>query len=192
MVHIARHWNWPGKEGEIIDLWCYSNCEEVELFQDGNSLGKKKSVCHGHVSWDVTYFPGTLTAVGYIDGEKVCEHIVRTAGNPAVLKIDADRSVLKADGEDVVFLTVSVLDSEGAFCPESDNKVNIEVDGTGSLIGVANGDARSHESCRGTSLSVYKGLMLAVVQTVSEPGEIRITVSSDGLGSAVAVCRSED
>ena len=191
MVHITRHWNWPGKEGELIDLWCYSNCEEVELFQDGQSLGKKKSVLHGHISWDVKYNPGKLVAKGINSGKVICEDVVQTANAPAVLTIDADRTQVNADDEDLIFLKVTVLDGEQVFCPESDNTVNINVKGAGKLVGISNGDARSHESCRGTSMQVYKGLMLAIVQTTGVAGEIEVTVSSNGLSSDTAVCVSK-
>jgi len=115
---------------------------------------------------------------------------VQTAADPAALKIDADRTEVYADGEDLIFLKVSVLDKEGVFCPESDNSVTVAVEGVGKLVGISNGDARSHESCRGTSIKVYKGLMLAVVQTTEDAGDIKITVSSEGLASDSVVCTS--
>ena len=192
MVHIARHWNWSGKEGSVIDLWCYSNCEEVELFQDGCSLGTKKTVKHGHISWDVTYKPGKLVAKGINSGEVICESVVQTAGDAAALAVEADRSEVIADSEDLLFLRISVLDKDGVFCPESNSRVTVSVEGTGSLVGLSNGDARSHESCRRTSMQVYKGLMLAVVQSTGEAGEIKVTVSSNGLNSATAGCISQN
>ena len=192
MVHLATHWNYHEREGKNMDIWCYSNCEEVELFHNGKFLGCKESVPHGHITWNLEYQPGVLSAKGKKSGEVICETKIETAGAPAALKIEADRRDVRADGEDLIFLIISVTDVNGVFCAEAADCVTVKVEGKGRLVGISSGDPRSHESCRGKTIKVFKGLMLAVVQTDNESGEIIITAASPKLEQAVCTCNSQN
>jgi beta-galactosidase len=146
MVHLLPHWNWPGREGQPINVWCYSNCKQVELFLNGQSLGKQAMPKNSHLEWNVTYAPGTLSAKGYDDtGAVIAETEVATTGEPSSVHLVSDRSTLNADGEDVSVITVSVTDSQGRVVPVASNKINFELSGPGRIIGVGNGDPSCHE-----------------------------------------------
>ena len=146
LVHILPHWNWPGKEGQDIDVWAFSNCNEVELFLNGRSLGKKSILKNSHVQWTVKYQPGTLSAKGYKDGKMVTEEKVETTGGPARIKLTPDRTTIHADGKDLSIITVAVTDENGRIVPDATNKIEFDLQGPGKIIGVGNGDAISHEA----------------------------------------------
>lgn len=144
VLHVLPHWNWTGKEGQPIQVWCYSNQDEAELLLNGKSLGRKPVPRNGHVEWTVPYVPGTLEARGYRGGKLVKSEKVETTDGAAQLVLTADRASIGADGEDVAVLTVSALDGKGRMVPLADNDVALAVAG-GNLIGVGNGDPTSHE-----------------------------------------------
>jgi len=145
VLHLLPHWNWPGKEGQNIDVWCYSNCKEVELFLNGQSLGRKTMKKDSHLEWQVSYAPGTLSAKGYTDGKKVAETKVETTGAPAAIQLTPDRSTINADGEDVSVFTVAVTDAQGRGVPVAADLVHFELSGPGKILGVGNGDPSCHE-----------------------------------------------
>jgi beta-galactosidase len=145
MVHIFPHWNWPGKEGQEIDVMCFSNCGEVELFLNGRSLGRKTMEKNGHLEWKVKYEPGTLLARGYKDGREIATDKVETTGEPAAIQLIPDRATIKADGEDVSVITVQVNDAQGRMVPTAGNEITFGIQGPGKIIGVGNGDPSSHE-----------------------------------------------
>jgi beta-galactosidase len=146
MVHLLPHWNWPGKEGQDIDVWAYSNCKEVELFLNGHSLGRKSVPKNSHVQWTVKYEPGTLLAKGYTDGKMMTEEKVETTGAPARIKLIPDRATIHADGKDLSIITVAVTDENGRVVPDAANRIDFDLQGPGRIIGVGNGDAISHEA----------------------------------------------
>ncbi|MGA3179589.1 MAG: beta-galactosidase GalA [Verrucomicrobiota bacterium] len=148
VVHLLPHWNWSGKEGQDIDVRCYSNCEEVELLLNGQSLGRKPMPKNSHLQWMVQYAPGALAARGYKGGRQVAEDKVQTTGAPAAVGLytdDRGRSGVKADGEDLSIITVAVQDAQGRTVPVSENLIKFEISGPGKIIGVGNGDPSSHE-----------------------------------------------
>jgi beta-galactosidase len=145
VLHLLPHWNWPGKEGQDIDVWCYSNCREVELFLNGQSLGRKTMAPNSHLEWTVKYEPGTLSATGYNGGKVVAETKVETTGAPAAVQLRPDRSTLNADGEDVSVFTVSATDAQGRVVPVAANSIHFELSGPGKILGVGNGDPGCHE-----------------------------------------------
>ena len=168
VLHLLPHWNWPGKEGQDIDVRVFSNCEEVELFLNGQSLGKQTMKKDSHLQWNVKYAPGILSAKGFNGGKLVAETKVETTGEPAALQLTADRwgerprepespdtsrlagtlappATIKADGEDVSVIAVSVTDSQGRMVPVATNLVHFELSGPGKIIGVGNGDPSCHE-----------------------------------------------
>ncbi|SCY92975.1 beta-galactosidase GalA [Flavobacterium caeni] len=143
MLHLFPHWNWQGKEGQEIDVWVYSNCDEVELTHNGKSLGRKKMEPLGHLEWKVIYQPGTLEAVGYQNGKKVLSEKHQTTGSPQDIKLSVQNAVnQKSNGTTIV--AVSVADKHGRHIPTANHEISFEVKG-GSIIGVGNGNPTSLE-----------------------------------------------
>ena len=145
ILHIFPHWNWKGKEGQPINVWAYSNCDEVELFLNKKSLGKKPVPKNSHLEWMINYEPGVLTAQGYKNGRQILTEKIETTGEPVSVKVIPDRSAIQANGEDVSVVTVQVLDSKGRIVPTSGSEITFSIQGQGKIIGVGNGDPSSHE-----------------------------------------------
>jgi len=180
VLHIFPHWNWT--EGQIVDIWAYSNAEEVELFLNNKSLGiKKKQGDDLHLMWRVPFTPGTLKAVSRTAGKEILSREVKTAGAPARLMVTADRSSIRADGNDLSFFTVDVVDQNGVIVPNADNLVKFQVEGPGAIIGVDNGDPVSHESFKAPQRKAFHGKCLVVVQSGDKTGTVKLTVVSEGL-----------
>jgi len=190
VLHIFPHWNWPGKEGQDIDVWCHSNLEKVELFLNGTSLGVREVARNSHVSWKVGYKPGTLEARGYKAGQQVLVDKRETTGGPAKLLLRPDRLEIMADGEDVSLIEVRVLDNEDRLVAVADNAVVFRLAGNGKIIGVGNGDPSSHEPDKAHQRRAFNGLCMVIVQSAKEPGEIRLEASSPGLEPATAAIAS--
>lgn len=185
VLHIFPHWNW--KEGQDVDVWAYTNADEVELFLNGKSLGvKKKQGDDLHLMWRVRFEPGTLRAVSRKNGQQVLVQEVKTAGAPAKLVVAPDRSEIKADGSDLSFITVDVVDDQGTLAPEADNLVNFKIEGPGQIVGVASGNPVSHESFKASMRKAFHGKCLVVIQSTEQPGTIKLTASSEGLPETVA------
>ena len=145
VLHLLPHWNWPGREGQELDVRALSNCEELELFLNGQSLGKQTMKKDSELKWKVKYAPGTLSAKGYKNGQLVAETKVETTGAPAAIQLTPDRSVINANGEDVSVFTVAVTDAQGRVVPVADNLIRFELSGPGKILGVGNGDPSCHE-----------------------------------------------
>ena len=183
VLHILPHWNW--KEGQIVDVWTYTNGDAVELFLNGKSLGlKKKAGDDIHLSWHVPFEAGTVKAVAYQKGKKILEEEIKTAGEPAGIILNADRKTIHSDGKDLSFVTVKVVDKTGVPVPRADNLINFNVSGDGFIAGVDNGNPVSHESFKANYRKAFNGLCLAVLQARNKPGKIHLTVSSKGLKDA--------
>lgn len=142
VLHLLPHWNWSGMEGKEIDVWAYSNCDEVELFLNKKSLGKKKMEELGHLEWKVKYTPGTLEAIGYKNGKKVLSEIQKTTRNPEAIKLTADKENLS--GSDVTVVTVEVTDKNGLHVSTANDEINFSITG-GKIIGTGNGNPTSLE-----------------------------------------------
>jgi beta-galactosidase len=145
VLHLLPHWNWPGREGQEMDVRALSNCEEVELFLNGRSLGRQTMKKDSELKWKVKYAPGTLSAKGYKKGQPVAEAKVETTGAPAAIQLTPDRSTLNADGEDVSVFTVAVTDAQGRVVPVAADLIHFELSGPGKILGVGNGDPGCHE-----------------------------------------------
>ena len=145
VLHLLPHWNWKGEEGKVKDVWVYSNCTEVELLLNGKSLGKKKMEPLGHLEWKVPYQPGTLQALGFINGKKIRVTKRETAGEASKAELVADRNSIRADGMDLSVITVSVADAGGRILPTAANGFTFELEGPGRIIGVGNGNPVSLE-----------------------------------------------
>ncbi len=145
VLHILPHWNWPGREGQDIDVRALSNCDEVELFLNGRSMGRQAMAADSEIKWKVPYAPGVLSAKGFKGGRAVAETAVETTGAPAAVRLEADRAAFDANGEDVSVVTVSIADSKGRVMPVAGNEVSFELEGPGRILGVGNGDPSCHE-----------------------------------------------
>jgi beta-galactosidase len=145
VLHLLPHWNWAGREGQAIDVRALSNCDEVELFLNGRSLGRQQMPRDSELKWKVPYAPGTLSAQGYRDGKLVAETQVETTGAAAAVQLTPDRPAIHADGRDVAIFTVAVADDQGRVVPTADNLIRFDLAGPGRIIGVGNGDPSCHE-----------------------------------------------
>ena len=191
VLHILPHWNWPGKEGQEIEVWVHSNFEAVELFLNGQSLGKKDVPRLSHLEWRVAYQAGKLDAHGYKNGKVAATTVVETTGAPVKLVLMTDRKSINADGEDVAVINVSAVDAQGRQVPTAKNLVKFEIQ-RGTIIGVGNGDSSCHEADKGSERSLFNGLAQVIVQTENprrtiqtrNPSAIQLTASADGLNSA--------
>ncbi len=188
MVHIFPHWNWPGKEGKNIPVWCFSNCDQVELFLNGKSLGRQTMPEFGHLQWNkIAYQPGKLEAHGYRNGRLESRTVVETTGAPAALRVSTGRKQLIADGQDTAAVAVEVVDGLGRVVPTAGNKVHFSVSGPGRNAGVGNGDPSCHEPNQATFRSSFAGLCMVLVQAGRSKGNILLTAKSDGLVPAQLV-----
>jgi len=145
VLHLLPHWNWKGREGTEISVWAYSNCDQVELFLNKKSLGRKPMPKNGHIEWPVKYTPGILMAKGYKNGKEIIKAQVATTDNSSSIQLIADRQVIKADGEDVSVVTVRINDAKGLNVPDANDDITFAIEGPGKIIGVGNGDPASHE-----------------------------------------------
>ena len=190
VLHVFPHWNWePGRE---VDIWAYySKADEVELYLNGESLGKRsKKDDDLHVMWRVPFAPGTLKAVSRKDGREVAVREIKTAGEPARIELEADRNSILADGRDLSFITVSVVDKDGNLVPTATNRIGFEISGPGKIIGVDNGDPTSHESFKARNRKAFYGKCLVIVQSSGTEGEIQITAQSNNLRPGTLRVRS--
>ncbi|MCO5950929.1 beta-galactosidase GalB [Mucilaginibacter flavidus] len=184
VLHIFPHWNW--QPGKMVDVWAYYNhADEVELFLNGKSLGvKKKTGDDLHIMWRVKYESGTLKAVSRKDGKVVLTREIHTAGKPAKIELITDRKNIKADGKDLSFITVKILDKDGNLVPDADNLVNFKINGGAFIASVDNGDENSHDSFKVNYRKAFNGLALAIVQAKDKAGNVTFIATSKGLQSA--------
>ncbi|HMD60529.1 MAG TPA: glycoside hydrolase family 2 TIM barrel-domain containing protein [Opitutaceae bacterium] len=207
MVHLLPHWNWKGNEGRPLTVHAYSNCDTVELFLNGRSMGvrayefPRKGVegewnnlparARGphttgdlHLSWDLIYEPGTLKAVGRRDGQVAAVEEIATTGEPTAVRLTVGRTAAAADGRDVIHAVVDIVDAEGRTVPTAANDVTFDVRGEARIIGVDNGSISISESFRGGERHAFNGRCLAILQTTRHPGAIQVTARSPGLREA--------
>jgi beta-galactosidase len=187
MVHILPHWNW--KPGQTIDVWAYTNGDEVELSLNGKSLGRQKFPARNHVSWKIPWEPGKLVATAYKDGKEWSTDVVETAGAPAKIVLSSDSKTLTADGRDTACVAVQIVDAKGVPVTDASNLVHFKVDG-GTNLGVGNGDPSCHEPDKADQRSAFNGKCMVVVQSKlligplgGKPG-ISVTATADGLEPA--------
>jgi beta-galactosidase len=184
VLHIFPHWNW--NPGQTVDVWAYTNCDEVELFLNGVSRGRKaKGKDDLNLAWSVQHEAGTLTAVGYNDGRETMRSEVRTAGEPAAIILTPDRSEICADGSDLSFITVTVVDKDNVPVPHADNMVNFAVEGPGTIAGVDNGSQTSMEPFKADYRKAFNGKCLVVVKAGNKTGRLKVNAYSEGLTTAI-------
>lgn len=187
-LHILPHWTWKGKEGQVIPVFVYTNYPVVELFVNGKSYGKQSKnnttlQNRYRLMWNnVVYEPGELKAVAYnSEGKVVEEKTVRTAGKPHHLEILADRKKLAADGQDLAYLTVRVVDKDGNLCPDDGRLIRFIVTGSGKYRAAANGDPTCLDLFQNPQMHAFSGQLTAIVQTGEKAGNITFEAKADGL-----------
>lgn len=203
MIHLLPHWNWKEMEGQNIPVYCYTNCDEAELFVNGKSMGRKvkgkdkttllvdflryepKTFDSPYrLSWDVPYAAGTIKVIGYKDGKVVNEKVINTTGAPAKVSLSVDRKEINADGRDLAYVTVRVEDKDGNICPNAENLVNFSMKGAGKLIAVDNGNAATTEPFQANYRKAFSGMALAILNATEQSGTMTLTARSKGLKSA--------
>ncbi len=187
-LHILPHWNWEGREGQKTPVFVYTSYDRAELFVNGKSQGiqiKNDSTpqTRYRLMWnEVVYEPGTLKVVALDNNNNpLAEKEIKTAGKPYALKLEADRTNLKADGKDLSFVTVSVVDKNGIPCPTATNQLNFKVKGAGSFRAACNGDATSLELFHKPTMKLFSGKLVVLVQSSQKPGDIELVVSGKDL-----------
>lgn len=205
-IHLLPHWTWPGREGKVTPVMCYTDYDEAELFVNGKSQGRRHKTGRMSVSatagklvekmgketvdsllsryrliWDnVVYEPGELKVVVYDkNGKAAGEETVHTAGAPAALRLTADKQTLAADGNDLSYITVALTDKDGTLCPDASDKIRVEVSGAGTFQGICNGDATSLESFVKPEMHLFHGMLVATVRSGHKPETITVKVSTE-------------
>lgn len=183
---VTDSWNWPGYEGRKLGIEVYSSYPEVELLLNNKSLGKVKNSKSNKwlTRWDVGYEPGNLVARGYDERGNVFESILKTAGQVSLIRLDADRKSLKADGQDLCYITVELTDKDGIRNTEASDKVDFEISGPGIIQATGSSDPGSIESFTTPSRKAYKGRCLVIVRSGKEKGEIILKAASGKTGAA--------
>jgi beta-galactosidase len=184
MLHILPHWNLQGKEGTSVRVQIYTNCTEVELFQDGKSLGSKSVDKYNMVSYQVIYTAGKLSAIGRINGEIKAQNQVETSEKAYALALKPWHKTLNADGVDTTPITVSAVDEKGRFVPLATNMVKFQIKGQGKILGTGNGNPTCLEPDKAESRSLFGGLCQVIVRSDFEAGEIEILATAEGLQPA--------
>lgn len=185
LLHLFPHWTWPGREGQTIQVWCYSNLDEVELSLNGRSLGRQPVVRFGHAGWAVPYAAGRLEAVGYRRGQPVLRQHHETTGAAVALRLSAERRRIRADGQDMAIVTLSCIDAQGRPCPTADQKIDLSLLGPLWIAGVGNGDPSSHAPEQASGARLFNGLAQALLRTrPANPGAAGLSVRAPGLKGA--------
>jgi beta-galactosidase len=186
MAHLLPHWTWPDRVGQVTPVHVYTSGDEGELFLNGQSLGRKKKGQYEYrIRWDdVVYQPGTLKVVTYKNGKEWATDQMTTAGDPALLTVTPDRTVIQADGHDLSFITVAVQDAKGVMAPRASNSIHFDIEGPGEIAATDNGDATSFESFQSHEHKAFNGLCLVIIRATRAAGPIVVHARSEGLKGA--------
>ncbi|MBL7743236.1 MAG: glycosyl hydrolase 53 family protein [Chitinophagaceae bacterium] len=193
VLHISPHWNWRGKQagwnkkvGDPVDVWVNTNADNVELFLNGKSLGKKDMPRNSHLQWTVNYEPGKLEAVAYKKGKRLTAK-VETTGAPVEVVVTPYKTTILADGKDATVINISVVDREGREVPDADNLIRFSVSGDGKIIGAGNGDPSSHEPDKcadgAWQRTLFNGKCQVIIQAGTKPDMIKFEAKATGLWS---------
>jgi beta-galactosidase len=190
MAHILPHWTWPDRIGAITPVHVFSSGDEAELFLNDVSLGRKKKALYEYrFRWDsVVYKPGMLRVVTYKNGQVWAADTVRTVGKAAQLQLEPDRNNIQADGKDLSFITVRVLDSNGFLVPQANNRISFEVSGPAEIVATDNGDPADLEAFPAKDRKAFSGMAIVIVRAkAGKKGVIKVTARSSGLAPAQTV-----
>ncbi|MBN2514271.1 MAG: glycoside hydrolase family 2 protein [Sedimentisphaerales bacterium] len=204
-VHILPHWNWPDRVGKNVPVFVYTNGDSAELFLNEKSLGKrtKKKELTGQeyyeltdlyrLRWnDVIYAPGQLQVVAYKDGAQIGQATMQTAGEPAKIRLTPDRNRIKADGCDLSYILVEMVDEQGNLCPLADNLIKFSIDGPAQIVGVGNGDQNSLEPFQTDYRNLFYGKAMLIVRSREDQlGQAKIMALSEGVSSAQATVQCQ-
>ncbi len=188
VLHIFPHWNLQGHEGEEVEIWAYSNCDEVELIVNGKNLGCQTMPCNGHLKWKAVYQPGKVVAIGYENGKRVMTQTIETTKPAAKTVLKADRQTITADGRDLAVVTIEVQDQKGRIVPDACPKLTFRLEGHGRILGVGNGDPMylgedhpKEKDCHTFSIPAFNGLAQVLVQSGDEAGTLQLSCEVEGL-----------
>jgi beta-galactosidase len=194
MVHILPHWNWPERVGQVTPVHVFTSGDEVELFLDGQSLGRKaKAPNEYRLRYDdVIYAPGELRAVAYQNGQQWAEEVVRTTGEPAALAASVDREVIRADGKDLAFVTIRVTDAAGLTAPLASDSITFQIEGPGEIVATDNGNPMDFTAFPSRERRAFNGLALAIVRGIRGlPGSLQVRAVSGSLQAGSVTVESE-
>ena len=188
VLHLLPHWNLAGHEGEEVDIWAYSNCDEVELTVNSKRLGRRQMPRNGHLKWKAVYQPGKVVATGFKNGKRILTETIETTRPASKLVLKTDRRSIAADGRDVAVVTVEVQDQKGHIVPDACPRLTFRLAGEGRILGVGNGDPSflgadhpEDKDCRAFSIPAFNGLAQVIVQSTKSTGSLQLTATSDGL-----------
>jgi len=191
-LHIFPHWNLAGHEGEEVELWAYSNCDEVELTVNGKKLARQAMPKNGHLKWRTVYQPGKVVAVGYKNGKRILTETVETTKPASKLVLKTDRKVITADGRDVAVITVEVQDAKGRVVPDACPELSFHLDGDARIIGAGNGnpsylrpDHPQDINCKDFQISAFNGLAQLLIQSSHKASSLSLSVNANGLKTGV-------
>ena len=197
VLHIFPHWNLQGHEGEEVELWAYSNCDEVELIVNGKKLGRQAMPKNGHLKWKAVYQPGKVVAYGYKNGKRTMTQVIETTKPAYKLVLKSDRQEIMADGRDVAVITVEVQDQKGRIVPDACPMLNLTLEGEGRILGVGNGDPMylgadhpKEHNCKSFSIPAFNGLAQVIVQSSENPSQVTLRCQSEKLQTG-SVCITE-
>jgi beta-galactosidase len=191
-LDAVASWNWKGFENKPITVNIYSSCEKVELFLNGKSLGMKETNRSTKyiASWIVPYRTGELLAVGYDGNKKVNTTRLKTATQPVSINLTADRTEIKANNQDLSYVTITLKDTKGTINPNAENLLHFNIEGPGEIAGVGNADPVSLESYQLPQRKAWQGKCLVIIKSTSKPGIIKLSVNSAGLATKTIIVRS--
>ncbi|MDP4289619.1 MAG: beta-galactosidase GalA [Bacteroidota bacterium] len=193
VLHISPHWNWKGKEEQPIKVWVNSNAQDVELFLNGKSLGKKIMPVNGHLEWEVKYRPGVLSAVAH-KNRRILKSKIETTGAPEQVVLESVKKVLSSNGSDAAVINVMVVDREGREVPDAHNLIQFSVSGDARILGVGNGDPSCHEPDQTDDgnyhRSLFNGKCQLILQAGKTGGEVKVNAMANGLKTGVLVLKS--
>lgn len=189
---VSPCWTWPKFEGQTFTVEVYSNCERVELLLNGRSLGSKPAGRAERFSarFEVPYTPGELKAVGFTKGQPAVEHSLQTAGKAALITLTPDREILKADGQDLCYVTVEITDRAGRVHPHANQIIRFELKGEGTLIAVGNANPTSTEAFTSNQRKAFRGRCLAVIKSTGNAGEISLRARASGLAEGELILKT--
>ena len=194
VLHIFPHWNLAGHEGEEIELWAYSNCDEVELVVNGRKQGRQAMPKNGHLKWKATYQPGKVVAYGYKQGKRIMTQTIETTKPAYKTVLKSDRSSITADGRDLAVITVEVQDQKGRIVPDACPMLHFTLEGAGRILGAGNGDPMylgadhpKDQNCRQFSIPAFNGLAQILIQSEESSSSLILNCQSEGLKTSSLV-----
>jgi beta-galactosidase len=188
VLHIFPHWNLAGHEGEEVEVWAYSNCDEVELTVNGKKLGRQAMPKNGHLKWKAVYQPGKVIATGYKNGKRILTEVIETTKPATKIVLRADRQTIAADGRDVCVVSIEIQDQKGRIVPDACQMLTFTLEGGGRILGAGNGDPSymgddhpKMSDCRTFSIPAFNGLAQVLIQSDKKASTLQLTANSDGL-----------